>query len=77
MLGNGMGDSGQIERFGCNGLDSSQTEGLMFDSGPPAAAIMAIKRPLSDKERRKSNRILANAHMLPVILLHLNNLMSF
>ena len=48
----------------------------MLDLGPQAAAIMAIKSPSSDKESCKSNPILGNAHMLAVIQLDLNNLMS-
>lgn len=58
------------------GLDSRHSEGLMLDLGPQAAAIMAIKTPSGDKESCKSNPALAHAHMLAVIELHLNNLMS-
>lgn len=57
-------------------LDSSHCEDLMLDLGPRAAAIMAIKSPSSDKESCKSNPILAHGHMLAVIQLHINNLMS-
>lgn len=48
----------------------------MLDLGLRAAAIMAIKSPSSDKESGKSNPILAHGHMLAVIQLHINNLMS-
>ncbi len=58
------------------GLDSSHSKGLMLDLGPQAAAIMAIKSPSSHKESCKSNPILDRAHMLALIRLHLNNLMS-
>lgn len=79
MLGNGMGDLGQMELFGCNlwhGLDSRHDEGLMLDLGPQPAAIMAIKSQSRDKESCKSNPILDCAHMLAVIQLRWNNLMS-
>ena len=58
------------------GLDMSHTEGLTLDLGPQAVAIMAIKSPSSDKESCKSNLTLRQAHMLAVIRLPLNNLMS-
>lgn len=48
----------------------------MLDLGPQAAAIMAIKTPSGNKESCKSNPTPAHAHMLAVIELHLNNLMS-
>lgn len=57
-------------------LDSSHAEDLMLHLGPQPAAIMAIKSPSSDKESCKSNPISGRAHMLAVIRLHLNNLMS-
>lgn len=57
-------------------LESSHSEERMLDLGLQAAAIMAIKSPSSDKESCKSNPILAHGHMLAVIQLHINNLMS-
>ncbi len=57
------------------GLDPSHSEDLMLDLRPQAAAIIAIKSPLSDKESCKSNPILDLAQILAVIHLHLNHTM--
>lgn len=57
-------------------LDSSCSDGLMFGLGAKAAAIMAVKRPSSNKESCKFSPILGRSHMLAVIRLHSDDLMS-
>ncbi len=57
------------------GFDSNHGEDLMLDLRPQAAAIIAIKSPLSDKESCKSNPALGLALIFAVIRLHPNHMM--
>ena len=62
MLGNGMGDTGQMDRFGSDlqdrGSGSSESEGLILDLGARVPVIMTVKRLLSDKGSRKFDPLL-------------------